>query len=257
MHVGDRVRVVYDPEDPTTVEKDVGWYYAFPTATGAVGVGLALATALSYRKNRRKFPGWAPLSAAEVVTAFSTLHAPWWVTDSYSIERAAGRAVPEHKNIAVLMLRRDHMLIQQILPGWEWWTGIDTLGLWPSGQRLSMFDHEIWCRSGPASPWRLKIMLAESAGADWLPFRGARLRKPIAALGLPGPDGVPYLTPEIQLFYSAKKPGPQDDAEFAAVLPHLTEDQRWWLDDALAESYGHRHPWRNRLRLQSEPWKTP
>jgi len=60
-------------------------------------------------------------------------------------------------------------------------------------------------------------------------------------------DGIPYLTPEIQLFYKARGLRPKDETDFAAVLPVLTEAQRHWLADALARVYGE-HPWLSRTR---------
>lgn len=58
--------------------------------------------------------------------------------------------------------------------------------------------------------------------------------------------GVPHLAPEIQLFFKAKRPRPKDEIDFAAVLPLLTAQQRRWLSDALAYSFG-AHPWQARF----------
>jgi hypothetical protein len=102
--------------------------------------------------------------------------------------------------------------------------------------------HDIWCRPGPADPWRLQIMLDESEGADWVSRRDARIRLPLPALGRTGPDGIPYLTPEVQLYYKAKTPRPKDEIDFAQVLPVLAAGQRRWLADVITCSYGE-HPW--------------
>jgi hypothetical protein len=59
-------------------------------------------------------------------------------------------------------------------------------------------------------------------------------------------NGVPYLTPEIQLFYTANGLRPKDRTDFLAVLPFLTRDQRRWLTEALSRAYGTRQ-WRDHL----------
>lgn len=60
------------------------------------------------------------------------------------------------------------------------------------------------------------------------------------------PGRHPHLAPEIQLFYKAKQPRPKDEADFAAVLPFLTQERRRWLSEALAHSFG-AHPWQDQL----------
>ena len=67
-----------------------------------------------------------------------------------------------------------------------------------------------------------------------------------AGIGRTTSDGIPYLAPEIQLFYKAKNPRPKDQTDFTAVLPFLTGAQRRWLSGALSRTLGE-HPWRDRL----------
>lgn len=70
---------------------------------------------------------------------------------------------------------------------------------------------------------------------------------PITTLGRVTANGIPYLAPDVQLFYKAKNPRPKDETDLAAVLPTLTDDRRQWLADAITRTYG-RHPWPDRLR---------
>lgn len=65
--------------------------------------------------------------------------------------------------------------------------------------------------------------------------------------GLVTACGIPYLAPEIQLFYKAKNGRLKDETDFATILPVLTKPQRQWLADALSLVYGSAHPWRARL----------
>lgn len=58
--------------------------------------------------------------------------------------------------------------------------------------------------------------------------------------------GIPFLAPDVQLYYKANAPRPKDEEDFDAALPLLTEQRRRWLADAITKSYGP-HPWSKRL----------
>ena len=89
-------------------------------------------------------------------------------------------------------------------------------------------------------------MLDESGGSDWISRRGPDIRGPVNAIGKVSNDGIPYLAPEILLFYKASDRRPKDETDFTAVLPFLDSAQRQWLGDALTRTFG-THPWRDRL----------
>ena len=191
---------------------------------------------------------WEPASVPEVAVTFASVTAPWWIAGGYALELAAGRHLREHADIDVLLLRRDQLAAQDALPGWQWWAADPpgTLRPWGAGETLPAAVHDIWCRPGPAEPWRIQLMLDESDGDEWVSRRDARIRRPIAGIGLRSPAGVPYLVPEIQLFYKARNPRPKDEADFTSMVPRLTAGQRRWLYDAIALAYGP-HPWLLRL----------
>lgn len=189
---------------------------------------------------------WEPASPAEVAEIFAGCQVCWWIAGGHAIELAAGRPVREHGDIDVLLLRRDQLAVQRALPGWQW-QAADPPGRlrpWRPAEQLPVGVHDIWCRPGPGQPWRIQIMLDESCGDDWVSRRDQRVRRPLTSLGSVTAEGVPYLAPDIQLFYKGKAPRPKDEIDFAAVLPILSVPQREWLADALSLVYGPRHPWR-------------
>lgn len=200
---------------------------------------------------------WEPASPLEVADIFSGGQVPWWVAGGYAIELATGQPIREHTDIDVLLLRRDQFAVQQVLPGWQWQAADPpgTLRPWQPAERLPESVHDIWCRPGPGEPWRIQVMLDESSDADWVSRRDERIRRPISSIGFVTADGIPYLAPEIQLFYKAKGLRPKDAADFAAVLPLLIRAQRDWLGDALSLVYGPGHPWL--ARLGERPGATP
>jgi hypothetical protein len=191
---------------------------------------------------------WEPARPADAAAIFSAMPCPWWIAGGYAIEFAVGRPVREHGDIDVLVLRRDQLHIQQVLRGWQWWAADPpgTLRPWQPQERLPTGIREIWCRPGPGKPWRIQVMLDESDDQHWVSRHDPGIRRPLADMGCTSSDGIPYLAPEIQLFYKARNPRPKDETDFTAVLPHLSQPQQQWLSSALARTYGH-HPWHDRL----------
>jgi hypothetical protein len=70
----------------------------------------------------------------------------------------------------------------------------------------------------------------------------------IDELGLRSPEGIPFLAPEIQLFYKAKAPRSKDWLDFTTALPRLTHVQMRWLRDAILLAYGEDNCWLTELR---------
>jgi hypothetical protein len=192
---------------------------------------------------------WDPALLPEVCALFSALRTPWWIAGGHAIELAVGHCFREHSDIDVLLLRRDQLAVQQALRTWELWAADPpgTLRPWQPGEFLPIGVHDIWCRPGPSQPWRIQVMLDEAEGGDWVSRRSTGVRRAVERVGAPSATGVPYLTPEIQLFYKAKQPRPKDEQDFAEVLPSLTTTQRHWLADAISATYGD-HPWTGVLK---------
>lgn len=183
---------------------------------------------------------WEPATPVEVSRLFAG--APWLLAGGYALELAVGRTWRSHGDIDVLLLRRDQLAVQRALAGWEWWAADPpgTLRPWREGEVLPLGVHDIWCRPGAEEPWRIQVMLDESAGDDWVSRRNPRLRRSVASLRRLSADGIPYLAPEVQLFYKAADPRPKDREDFIHTLPVLTDGQRSWLHSAVLDTYGER-----------------
>jgi hypothetical protein len=61
---------------------------------------------------------------------------------------------------------------------------------------------------------------------------GGRRVRPLAELAVEEGD-IRWVVPEVQLLYKSKGTRPRDEADFEAVLPTLSDEQRRWLDQAL------------------------
>ena len=66
--------------------------------------------------------------------------------------------------------------------------------------------------------------------------------RPLAALVVASPVGLPVLAPEVQLLYKAKYHRPKDEHDFRRALPLFSAAQRAWLAQALRE-YHPADPW--------------
>ncbi len=192
---------------------------------------------------------WAPVSLNEVSARFVGVKTPWWVAGGLAIELAVGHRIRNHDDIDVLLLRRDQLTVQQVLPDWQWWAADPpgSLRPWIPGKELPAEVHDIWCQPGPGAPWQIQFMLDESHEQEWVSRRDSRVRRTIDTLGLTSTSGIPYLAPDVQLFYKAGAPRPKDEEDFTAVLPTLTDQQRRWLTHAITQAYGP-HSWIDRLR---------
>ena len=64
---------------------------------------------------------WEVASLSEVAAVFSRAPVSWWIAGGYAIELAVGDAFRQHEDIDVLLLRRDQLTVQEVLPAWERW----------------------------------------------------------------------------------------------------------------------------------------
>lgn len=190
---------------------------------------------------------WAPLTPSAVAAELAGWAGPWWIAGGYALELALGRSWRPHDDVDVLVLRPSVPELHDALPGWQLWAADPpgSLRPWPAGEPLPAHVHDIWCRRPSSPAWELQFMVDDVSGGRWTSRRDDRVRAPVASVGRRTSDGLPYLRPEIQLFYKARQPRPKDETDAAVVLPELDPTARAWLDDALALTLPD-HPWHSR-----------
>ncbi|MFF8841903.1 nucleotidyltransferase domain-containing protein [Streptomyces sp. NPDC015127] len=193
---------------------------------------------------------WVPDRPEDVAAVLAKADFPWWIAGGYAIELAAGRELRPHSDLDVLVLRRDQALVRDLLADWDLHVadppGQGKLRPWRPGEVLQPPLHDIWCRRRPEAPWSIQLMLDEAQGTQWVSRRDAAIRLPIDRLGRTSEAGIPYLAPEVQLFYKAKATREKDETDFRAVLPLLDAPARAWLADAI-KAIAPDHPWLRRL----------
>lgn len=179
------------------------------------------------------------------MAVFARAGFPWWIAGGYAIEHFVGRALRPHADIDVLLLRPDLPAAGAMLAGWDCWAADPPgrLRPWRGDEILPPGVCDIWCRENRDGPWRFQLMLDEGDHRHWRSRRCHEVTRPLATLGLRDRQGIPFLVPEVQLFYKAKAPRPKDELDFAAALPLLDRSQRIWLGEALRRAYGAENGW--------------
>jgi len=202
---------------------------------------------------------WLPWSVNEVAALFAGTAFSWWIAGGWAIDLFVGRQTRLHSDIDVVALRRDQLAVQAALSGWDLHVADPpgTLRPWQRGEELPVAVNDIWCRPHADSPWVLQLMLAECdrEGRRWVFRRDPRISRPVSQLGQRTSDGVPYLTPEVQLLYKAKGRRPKDEQDFESAWPLLTPAALRWLVSRLEMSEPG-HPWVARVsttRSTGEP----
>lgn len=183
---------------------------------------------------------WEPLAPDEGAALFVGAGFPWWISGGWAIDRYLGRRTRSHDDLDIGVLRRDQLAVQHHLDGWELWAADPpgSLRPWSPGEWLPVGVHDVWCRRPGTTTWRFQLQLNEADGDDWVSRRDPGIRRPLVASVVTDDVGLPVLAPEIQLLMKAKAPRPKDEADLAAVLPHLDRARRTWLAGRLPA--GHR-----------------
>jgi hypothetical protein len=198
---------------------------------------------------------WRPLTIEAVWELFGEVSFPWWIAGGVALDLFIGRQTRPHDDIDVQILRPDQLRFQDGFRGWDLHkTGGAKLTPWPRGEFLPPGINQIWCRRTPDAAWSLEIMLMEAGAQGWYHRRTPAVGGRIEALGLKTRAGIPYLAPEIQLLYKAGDARrSKDEADFNEVLPLLNDQQRAWLQRALALRFPSGHPWIARLSATDLP----
>ncbi len=183
---------------------------------------------------------WEPWTPAEVAERLRGADVRWYVLGGWALDLFLGRRTREHEDIEVGVPRDQFPAIQAALDDLE----LVVVGdghAWPLTDESLRAHRQTWARE-PGGPWRLDIIREHWDGDDWLYRRDDRIRRPAASTLAETSDAIPFLQPDIVLLFKAKAPRAKDDADLAAVLPHLDAERRRWLVDALLLVHPG-HPW--------------
>lgn len=187
---------------------------------------------------------WEPWAPADLAARLAGLDLPWYVAGGWALDLWHGRQTREHEDIEFAIPRAGFDRVRPYLAGLALYAPGDgeVHPLAPDGWP----DRQCWVLDPVANRWRTDIFLEPGDGRTWISHRDDRVRRPWPEVVARTPDGIPYLRPEIVLFYKAKHRRDKDEADFDRALPRLDPAGRHWLAGTL-DLVHPGHAWRDRL----------
>ena len=211
-----------------------------------------------------------PEPVAPIAKLMSAFPAPWALCGGWAIDAWLGRQTRDHGDVDICVFIQDQRALFDHLAGWQLVAHgpnapVDTNEPW-DGRRLDLPIH-IHGRLdvGEAPPdgvltpqqgFSLDIQFGDRSGDEWILSMQPRISLPLQNGVQQSPWGLPTAVPEVLLFFKAtayfgveeQMTGGrfQDEPDFLALLPHLTEEQRRWLRESIALHHPD-HPWLSQL----------
>jgi hypothetical protein len=179
-----------------------------------------------------------------VAKVMSDYEKPWAVCGGWAIDLFLGRVTRAHKDVDLVVLRREQLIIQGYLlsRGWTLEKAVSgQLVPWQPGEWIDLPVHVIWCRNSGTSPDFIELVFNEVSDTNFLFRRNLSITLPVERMIILSAIGIPILAPEIVLLY--KSPKPEDSvaaSDFKNVLPGLSFERRDWLEASLKKLHpGH------------------
>jgi hypothetical protein len=190
----------------------------------------------------------------------STFRPRWSLCGGWAVDAWLGRQTRDHPDVDIAVFQDDQRALLDHLAGWQLiahdpQVADDTSEPW-DGRHLDLPAHIHGRPPGARgrlpdrldaptqSGFSLDIQLNERSDRDWVFSRAPRITMPLRRCVHQSAWGLPALVPEVILFYKASELRRRDKLDFLALLPHLTDEQRDWLRNAIS-LVG--HPWLARL----------
>ena len=204
---------------------------------------------------------------ARVAELMSSFPHDWALCGGWAVDAWLGRVTREHHDVDVAIFVEDQLELTELLRGWQvvahddHWRGTN-----PIFPGVPIVEGEIWDGRAVELPghiharaedgFEFEFNLNERDAGEWLFNREPRIALPLTRCTFDCGWGFAAASPEVVLFYKAlpplwrdeprAPPRPHDEADFAALLPSLSPEQRGWIGESIAviEPW---HPWLSRL----------
>jgi hypothetical protein len=184
---------------------------------------------------------WEPLDLSEVARLFEEWPARWWISGGVALELHLGRSWRSHGDSDVSILRDDAPALRWLLEDWSIQVAASGILTQWDGSVPVVEDEQnnMWCRKAQDHPWCLDVTISDGDRECWIYRRNPTIRVPWAGAVLLSEQGIPYLSPELQLLFKSKNNRTKDDKDAAEVIPALNGEQQHWLRALLPRD----HPW--------------
>jgi hypothetical protein len=183
---------------------------------------------------------WVPWRPRDAAQRLAGVEAPWYVAAGWAIDLFLGEERREHEDLEIGVPFDRFEEIAAALAGLDLFVPIGGGTLEPLADELLDGSHQTWALDVAANEWRIDVFREPSENGQWVSRRDERIRLPYDELIERTTDGIPYARPEVVLLFKAKQARPKDEADLAAVLPHLTAERRQLLAGWIAQVHpGH------------------
>ena len=189
---------------------------------------------------------WQTWSPSEVADRLVGVSAPWYVAAGWALDLFLGHQTREHDDLEIGVPAQGFAEVREALGRFDFVVVGDGRA-WPLTEESLATHRQTWVRE-PGGPWRVDVMREPWDHDTWVFRRNPTIRLHAASLISRTAEGIPYVQPEVVLLFKAKEVRPKDEADFAAVLPHLDSGRRLWLRDALTLVHPG-HAWLDSLRI--------
>lgn len=197
---------------------------------------------------------WQPLSAAEIAELLGDRDDRWWLSGGVALDRWLGEAIRKRPNSDVSTTPRAVVRLLADLPArYRAWVDLDG-ALVPVTDAPEGTDLQpVLVHDAARDSWVLQVNVEDGTEGAWLYRRDPRLQVPWdrAVLDV---GGIPTGAPAIQLLWKAFAPRPEDDVDYEAALPRLSDEDRAWLERALLRIHPH-SSWAIHVRSPFAPAK--
>ena len=170
----------------------------------------------------------------------------WWISGGHAFELHTGDSWRDHGDMDIGICRSDAGAVHTWLTGWQFYVAAaGRLARW-HGRPLdaARSENNVWVRESTSSPWRFELTVGSGTEQKWVYRRDPSITRPWHQAVLVSSEGAPYLAPDLQLLFKAKKPRPKDHEDATRVIPTLDTTQQRFLEEHLAAG----HPWQAIIR---------
>ena len=109
---------------------------------------------------------------------------------------------------------------------------------WPDNDWIELPLFQVRAQRPDHRPAEFEFFMNDTAGEEWLCRRNPAITRPISEISRRTSRGIPFLVPEIQLLFKAKRHREKDEHDFRTALDLMTAAQRAWLKNALGIVHG-------------------
>jgi hypothetical protein len=166
---------------------------------------------------------------------FATSAARVWLSGGLALDVWLGHATRSHEDTDVSVLRSDWDAFARSVPSTLRMYAAEEGSLLPLGAHLGSANN-IWCTRDNHDAWVLQLNLEEGTDSEWryrrFPAICLEWKRAVVEV-----DGIRVIAPELQLLWKSKMPVEKDQADLAAVFPHLDASAQEWLARAIATAH--------------------